>query len=56
MTQPTEKPLVVKDVEEELLKERKFNRKSGQAIYPLEYTTDLVNLQVLFHFSCDALT
>jgi hypothetical protein len=43
--------MMVKDVEEQLLKERKCRRKPGQAVYPLEYTAELVDLRVISPFA-----
>lgn len=34
----------VKDVEARLLKERKRRRKSGDVVYPVEYTSEVMDL------------
>ncbi len=46
-------PLVVKDVEAQLLKDRKCKRKPGQLIYPLEYSSDLLDLYINSSTSLD---
>jgi hypothetical protein len=40
--------LVVKNVEEQLLSEKKSKRQPGEVVYPLEYSNDMVDLYAPF--------